>query len=182
MLKVLVVDDDAGLRLSVKKALNGAGQFEVYEAFDGVNALEKIQSSDDYNMVLMDVDMPRMNGLQALQKIKEHDPSIIVIIMTAYARIDDAVKAVKEGAFDYVSKPIKGDELVDMVDQALRTHSLISDVALSSPVLTMESGRKIIGNTAQMKKMFHIINKLSKVQTPVLIRGEIGRASCRERG
>ena len=93
MLKVLVVDDDAGLRLSVKKALNGAGQFEVYEAFDGVNALEKIQSSDDYNMVLMDVDMPRMNGLQALQKIKEHDPSIIVIIMTAYARIDDAVKA-----------------------------------------------------------------------------------------
>ncbi|MCB0341014.1 MAG: sigma-54-dependent Fis family transcriptional regulator [Pseudobdellovibrionaceae bacterium] len=174
MLKVLVVDDDAGLRLSVKKALNGAGQFEVYEAFDGVNALEKIQSSDDYNMVLMDVDMPRMNGLQALQKIKEHDPSIIVIIMTAYARIDDAVKAVKEGAFDYVSKPIKGDELVDMVDQALRTHSLISDVALSSPVLTMESGRKIIGNTAQMKKMFHIINKLSKVQTPVLIRGASG--------
>lgn len=173
MLKVLVVDDDTGLRLSVKNTLSATGKFEVDEAFDGINAMEKVKK-DNYNLVLLDVDMPRLNGLETLTLIKEHDPSIIVMIMTAYANIDDAVKAVKEGAFNYVSKPVKGDELVEMVDRALSAHSLISDVAASSPVLTMESGRKIIGNTVQMKKVFNIINRLSKVDTPVLIRGASG--------
>lgn len=173
MLKVLVVDDDSGLRLSVKNTLLATKKFDVDEAFDGVNALEKVKAND-YNMVLLDVDMPRMNGKDALKQIKEHDPSIIVCIMTAYANIDDAVQVVKEGAYNYISKPVKSDDLVEMVDKALRAHSLISDVANSAPILTMDTGRKIIGNTAQMQKMFHIINRLSKVNTPVLIRGASG--------
>ncbi len=173
MLKVLVVDDDAGLRLSVKSTLAAAEKFEIDEAFDGVNALEKIKASS-YNMVLLDVDMPRMNGLEALKLMKEHDPSIIVIVMTAYATIDSAVAAVKDGAYNYVSKPVKGDELIQLVDKALEAHSLISKVAASAPVLTMESGRKIVGGTAQMQKVFHIIDRLSKVNTPVLIRGASG--------
>lgn len=173
MLNVLVVDDDAGLRLSVKSTLDTTGKFNIDEAFDGVNAIEKVKENS-YNMVLLDVDMPRMNGLEALKKIKEHDPSIIVIVMTAYATIDNAVKAVKDGAYNYVSKPVKGDDLVSMVDKALEAHSLISQVAASAPVLTMESGRKIVGGTAQMQKVFHIIDRLSKVNTPVLVRGASG--------
>ena len=106
MFKVLVCDDDAGLRLSVKAALAATGRFEVDEAFDGVNAVEKIKSKI-YNMVLLDVDMPRMSGMEALKVVKEHDPSIIVLILTAYANIDDAVRAVKEGAYNYISKPVK---------------------------------------------------------------------------
>ncbi|MCB0392472.1 MAG: sigma-54-dependent Fis family transcriptional regulator [Bdellovibrionales bacterium] len=173
MLKVLVVDDDAGLRLSVKSTLMASGKFEVDEAFDGINALEKVKENS-FNMVLLDVDMPRMRGLEALKHIKEHDPSIIVLIMTAYATIDDAVAAVKDGAYNYVSKPIKGDDLINMVEKALEAHSLISQVAASAPTLTMESGRKIVGGTAQMQKVFHIIDRLSKVDTPVLIRGASG--------
>ncbi|MCB0356423.1 MAG: sigma-54-dependent Fis family transcriptional regulator [Bdellovibrionales bacterium] len=173
MLKVLVVDDDAGLRLSVKSTLAATGKFEVDEAFDGVNALEKVKTNS-YNMVLLDVDMPRMKGLEALKHIKEYDPSIIVLIMTAYATIDDAVAAVKDGAYNYVSKPVKGDDLINMVEKALEAHSLISQVAASAPTLTMESGRKIVGGTAQMQKVFHIIDRLSKVDTPVLIRGASG--------
>ncbi len=173
MLKVLVVDDDQGLRLSVKDALTAAGQFEITEAFDGVNALEKVKEGA-FSLVIMDVDMPRMNGLQALKAIKEHDPSIIVIIMTAYANINDAVKVVKEGAFNYVSKPIKSDELRLMVDKALEAHNLISQVAASAPTLAMEAGRKIIGGTQQMRKVFNVIDRLSKVDTPVLIRGASG--------
>ncbi|MCB9025937.1 MAG: sigma-54-dependent Fis family transcriptional regulator [Bdellovibrionaceae bacterium] len=173
MLNVLVVDDDAGLRLSVKSALVATEKFAVDEAFDGVNAIEKIKKCN-YNMVLLDVDMPRMKGLEALKHIKEYDPSIIVIIMTAYATIDDAVTAVKDGAYNYVSKPIKGEDLIQMVEKALAAHSLISQVAASAPTLTMESGRKIVGSTAQMQKVFHIIDRLSKVDTPVLIRGSSG--------
>lgn len=172
MLKVLVVDDDAGLRLSVKTTLKATQRFEVDEAFDGLDAIEKIKNNS-YNIVLLDVDMPRMRGLQALSLIKDHDPSIIVIIMTAYATINDAVKAVKDGAFNYVQKPVRGDELVSMVDKSISAYSIISDVAASSPIL-MESGKKIIGNTAQMQKVFNIIMRLSKVDTPVLIRGASG--------
>lgn len=172
MYKVLVCDDDAGLRLSVAAALAATGNFEVDEAYDGVNAVEKVKSKT-YNMVLLDVDMPRMNGLEALKVIKEHDPSIIVLILTAYANIDDAVRAVKEGAFNYVSKPIKSEDLVAMVDRAINAYSLISQ-ASASFAMQVEPGREIIGHTSQMKKVFNVIMRLSKVDTPVLIRGASG--------
>ena len=172
MFKVLVCDDDAGLRLSVAAALAATGRFEVDEAFDGVNAIEKIKQKT-YNMVLLDVDMPRMTGMEALKLIKEHDPSIIVLILTAYANIDDAVRAVKEGAFNYVSKPIKSEDLVAMVDRAINAYSLISQATASFP-MQVEKGREIIGHTSQMKKVFSVIMRLSKVDTPVLIRGASG--------
>lgn len=172
MLRVLVVDDDQGLRFSVRETLAQKGGFEIDEAFDGLDALEKIKARR-YDLVLLDVDMPRLNGLEALKLIKEHDPSIVVLIMTAYASIDDAVRAVKEGAYNYLSKPVRGDELVKLVDRALNAQAMISNIAASAPVL-MEAGRKIIGNTAEMQKVFNIIHRLSKVDTPVLIRGASG--------
>ncbi len=172
MFKILVVDDDAGLRLSVKSMLETAGKFEIDEAFDGVNALEKVKAGS-YNMVILDVDMPRMNGLDALLAIKEHDPSIIALVMTAYATIDDAVKAVKEGAYNYLAKPIKGEKLTDLVQKAIKAHRLISDVAASAPMLK-GGGRSMIGGNTQMQKVFNIISRLSKVDTPVLIRGASG--------
>lgn len=172
MLRVLVVDDDQGLRFSVRETLAQAGGFEIDEAFDGLNAVEKVRASR-YDLVLLDVDMPRLNGLEALKLIKEHDASIVVLIMTAYASIDDAVRAVKEGAFNYLSKPVKGEELIKLAERALSAQSMISSVAASAPIL-MEAGRKIIGNTAEMQKVFNIINRLAKVDTPVLIRGASG--------
>src|SRR5665213_2434285 len=172
MFKVLVCDDDAGLRLSVAAALAATGRFEVDEAFDGVNAIEKLKAKT-YNIVLLDVDMPRMTGMEALKIIKEHDPAIIVLILTAYANIDDAVRAVKEGAFNYVSKPVKSEDLVAMVDRAITAFSLISQASVSFP-MAMEPGREIIGYTSQMKKVFNVIMRLSKVDTPVLIRGASG--------
>jgi DNA-binding NtrC family response regulator len=173
MLRVLVVDDDQGLRFSVRETLaQNLDGFEIDEAFDGLNAVEKVRAQR-YDLVLLDVDMPRLNGLEALKLIKEHDPSTVVLIMTAYASIDDAVRAVKEGAYNYLSKPVKGDELVKLVEKALSAQSMISAVAASAPVM-MEAGRKIIGNTSEMQKVFNIINRLSKVDTPVLIRGASG--------
>lgn len=172
MLRVLVVDDDVGLRLSVRSALSSSKSFVVEEAFDGIDAIEKFQVGN-YNIVILDVDMPRLNGIETLKRIKAIDPSVIVLVLTAYAKIELAVEAVKEGAFDFLSKPIKAEDLVQLVEKAIGAHNLISSVAASAPVL-MEAGRKIIGNTAQMQKVFNIINRLSKVDTPVLIRGASG--------
>lgn len=174
MLKVLVVDDDSGLRLSVKSALSAANQFEVDEAFDGVNAMEKIKNSGKkYDLVILDVDMPRMNGLEALRQIKEFDLGIIVIIMTAHATLSDAIQAVKDGAYNYLQKPVSSEELLQLIDKAVNAHNLISNIAASAPVM-VEAGRKIIGHTSQMQKVFNIIQRLAKVETPVLIRGASG--------
>jgi DNA-binding NtrC family response regulator len=174
MLKVLVVDDDQGLRLSIKSTLSAAQRFEVDEAFDGINAMEKIKSGEKkYDLVILDVDMPRLNGLQALRQIKELDPGIICIIMTAHAQLNDAVQAVKDGAYNYLPKPVSSEDLLTLIDKAVNAHNLISNIAASSPVM-VEAGRKIIGNTSQMQKVFNIIHRLAKVETPVLIRGASG--------
>lgn len=174
MLKVLVVDDDQGLRLSVKSALVSSNKFEVEEAFDGINALEKYEASNPkYDIVILDVDMPRLNGLETLKRLKEKDPGLIVIMLTANAAVQDAVQAVKDGAYNYLSKPVTADDLLLLLDKAIDAHRLISSIAASSPVL-LEEGRKIIGSNTHMQKVFNIIHKLAKVDTPVLIRGASG--------
>lgn len=174
MLRVLVVDDDAGLRLAVRSALSTSEKFEIEEAFDGINALEKIKASEKkFDLVILDVDMPRLNGLETLRQVKEIDAGIIVIIMTAHANLPDAVTAVKEGAYNYLSKPVASEELLALIDKAVNAHNLISHIAASAPVM-VEAGRKIIGNTSHMHKVFNIIHRLAKVDTPVLIRGASG--------
>jgi len=172
MLKVLVADDDQGLRLSVKSTLASTGKYHVEEAFDGMNAVEKIKANN-FEIVVLDVDMPRLNGLEALKLIKEHNPGIIVIMMTAFATIDNAVQAVKDGAYNFLSKPFHGDDLVKTIDRARIAMNLISNVAASAPIL-LEADRKFIGNNQQMQKVFNLILRVSKVDTPVLIRGASG--------
>lgn len=171
-IKVLVADDDQGLRLSLRSTLESTGRYHVIEAFDGVNACEKLKEAD-INLAILDVDMPRQNGLETLKVIKEHNPGVVVIMLTAFAAIDAAVQAVKDGAYNYLSKPIQSEELLRIIDRALQAQALISNVAASAPVL-MEEGRKFIGKNQQMQKVFSVIHRLSKVDTPVLIRGASG--------
>lgn len=172
MIRILVADDDQGLRHIVRTSLESTHRFEVSEAFDGLDAIEKIKSSN-FDLVILDVDMPRLDGLETLRQIKQFDPSITVIMMTAYANVDDAVLSVKEGAYNYISKPISTENLIEMVDKAVSAKSLIAQLAASAPIL-MEAGRRIIGSSAEMQKVFNIIYRLSKVDTPVLIRGASG--------
>src|SRR5438309_2630958 len=110
MLRVLVVDDDADLRLSVSSALLDA-HYQVDQAKDGEEAVNRVRAGR-YDLVLMDVNMPRMTGLEALKEIKAHDASTIVIILTAFSNVRDAVEATREGAYNYLEKPINAENLV----------------------------------------------------------------------
>jgi len=117
--------------------------------------------------------MPRLNGLDCLTRIKELDPSIIVIVMTAYSTIEDAVRAIKEGAYNYLAKPIKHQAVVEMVQRAIEAQTMVRSMAFSAPVVKFDAG-EIVGSSNEMQKIFAIIHKLAKVDTSVLIRGESG--------
>lgn len=172
MIKILIADDDQGLRKSVESALTATRRFQVIEAFDGIDAITKFRASPT-DVVIIDVDMPRQSGLETLKQIKESNPGCIVVVMTAFATINDAVQAVKDGAFNYLSKPVSAEDLIDMIDRGLAAFNMMSSAVASSPIL-MESDRKMIGGNQQMQKVFGLIQKVSKVDTPVLIRGASG--------
>jgi DNA-binding NtrC family response regulator len=172
MFKVLVVDDDADLRFSVASALS-ENHYSVDQARDGEEGVNRIRAGH-YDLVLLDVNMPRLSGLQALKEIKSHDPSIIVLILTAFSNIRDAVEATKEGAYNYLEKPVKAENLVYLVDKALRAKHMVRNMSFSAPVFKLPNGTDFIGQSNEMKRIFGVIDKLSRVDTAVLIRGESG--------
>ncbi len=169
--QVLVVEDDAELRSTIREAL-ALSHFVVREACDGVEALDLIQKQRP-DLVLLDVNMPRLDGMECLHRIKEYDPSIVAIIMTAYSTIEDAVRAIKEGAYNYLAKPIKHQAIVEMVERALAANQMIQNMAFSAPIVKLDTG-EFVGTSSEMRRIFNIIYKLAKVDTSVLIRGESG--------
>jgi DNA-binding NtrC family response regulator len=172
MYKVLVVDDDRDLRSTVGSALSESSH-EVDYASDGEEAVNRVRAGK-YDLVLLDMNMPRMNGSDALKEIKAHDPSIIVILLTAFANVRDAVETTREGAWNYLEKPIRAENLVALVDRALRARNLVRNVALSAPQVRLPGGSEFVGQSTGMQRIFSIITKLSRVDTAVLIRGESG--------
>jgi DNA-binding NtrC family response regulator len=172
MLRVLVVDDDAGLRMSISSALS-ENHYDVDQAENGEEAVNRVRAGH-YELVLLDVNMPRLSGLEALREIKAHDPSIIVIMLTAFSNVRDAVEATKEGAYNYLEKPIKAENLTYLVDKALKARQMVTALSHSAPVFRLPNGTDFIGQSSEMKKIFGVIDKLSRVDTAVLIRGESG--------
>ena len=172
-MKLLVVDDDETLRLMVKLTLEPKG-YTVGEACDGLEAVEKIASGGGYQFVLLDVNMPGMDGLKALEKIKEISPEVICLILTAHSDVKDAVRAIKAGAWDYLEKPVSAEQLTEMLASAGEANALVEAVALSAPAVHFDEGRSMIGGSSEIRKVYDIIYKLAKVDTAVLIRGESG--------
>ena len=173
---VLIVDDEAELRKSVASVLTSTMpefQFNVKEAADGREAVTQVENND-FDLVLMDVRMPEMSGLEALGRIKQLDPRIFVVIMTAHSNLQDAVTAIREGAYDYVEKPVQPEKLAHIVKKALETQEMVSSLAVSAPILDDDVDSEFVGASKKMREIFDLINRLSQVDTTVLIRGENG--------
>ncbi len=175
-LHTLIVDDEAELRRSVVSILQSAMpeiEFTIEEAATGKEALDKVKQKQ-WDLVLMDVKMPEMNGLEALTAIKEHDPRTFVVLMTAHSNLHDAVLAIKEGAYDYVEKPVNPQQLTEIVRKSLEARDLVSSLALSNPIFDDDIESEFVGRSQKMKEVFNLIYRLCKVDTTVLIRGENG--------
>ncbi len=172
--KVLIIDDDQGLRLGLKMFLDSKG-YEVLEAFDGIKGLEVFEANDpsSFDFVLLDVDMPRLNGLETLKRLKVISPATSMIMMTAYATIENAVEAVKNGAFSYLQKPLNYPDLEVVMQKALKAYGYIETLKYSAPIF-YDQKQKIIGHTESMHSIFSVIDRLSHVDTPVLVRGQSG--------
>ncbi|MEK2690696.1 sigma-54-dependent transcriptional regulator [Bdellovibrio sp. GT3] len=175
-LSTLIVDDEAELRRSVISILKSTMpeiEFTIDEASTGKEALDKVKQQS-WDLVLMDVKMPEMNGLEALTAIKEHDPRTFVVLMTAHSNLHDAVLAIKEGAYDYVEKPVNPQTLTEIVRKSQEARDLVSSLALSNPIFDDDIESEFVGSSQKMKEVFNLIYRLCKVDTTVLIRGENG--------
>lgn len=178
---VLIVDDEAELRKSVASVLISTCpdfKFDVVEASTGREAVERVTSASrgggGFDLVLMDVRMPEMNGLEALAQIKASDPRVFVVIMTAHSNLQDAVTAIRDGAYDYVEKPVQPEKLSVIVKKAIETQEMVSSLAVSAPILDDDVDSEFVGSSVKMREIFDLINRLSQVDTTVLIRGENG--------
>ncbi len=171
MYSILVVDDETELRKQLVSILTDRG-YQVDEAADGMEAAEKLQTKV-YPLVLCDVRMPRMTGLEFLKHVREQEYSTAVVLITAHGNIRDAIDAIREGAFDYIEKPVNETTLMQLVEKAERAYYMIYKITYSAPQLAGE-GQEYVGHSRGMKRVFGVVERLTRVNTSVLIRGENG--------
>lgn len=171
--QILVVDDDAAHRQMLEAVL-GAEGYEIFHAADGTEAVAAIEKQF-HDLVLLDIRMSRMGGIEALKRIKAIRPGIPVIIMTAYASVGTAVEALKAGAYDYLTKPLDIDELKILVEKTLRHFRLEAENRyLRERLDDRFDYASIIGRSRPMKKLFETLSLVAPSEATVLILGESG--------
>ncbi len=171
--RVLVIDDEDLMRDFVEEALSRAGYDVITapNAEEGLRAVEKMQ----FHVVVTDLRMPGKDGLEVLETVKRRDPSVSVIVMTAYATVETAVEALKGGAVDYIMKPFTPDEIEVVVEKALRQQRLQDENRYLRSELDQVSGfGEIIGSSEEMKSVYQQIQKVAPSRATVLIKGESG--------
>jgi DNA-binding NtrC family response regulator len=171
--RVLVVDDETSILLLLKEALTQWG-YQVTTASTATEALDLIRTQV-FDAALTDIRMPDMSGLELLKQIKAQDESIEVVVMTGYPTIASAVEALKEGAFDYLSKPLILDELRHLMQRLMERRFLRGEVNTLRQRLGEElTVNELIGGSAAMQRVKEIIGKVAVTDSPVLIEGESG--------
>ena len=170
---VLVVDDDHAHRTMLSTLISGWG-YSVTEADDGSTAIEKVKETT-FDLVLMDVRMVRVSGLEALETIKFYNPAIPVIIMTAYSSVENAVAALKQGAYDYLTKPLDFDKLKITITRAMEHTRLKEENRLLKESLGEHFNRQnIIGRSPAMVNLLETVAQVAPSEATVLITGDSG--------
>jgi len=171
--RILVVDDEESHRIMLRAVLKEEG-YEVSEASDGTEAVKAVEQ-EPFDLILMDIRMRTMDGIEALGEIRKISPLVPVLIMTAYASVKTAVEALKAGAFEYLTKPLDTDELKILIEKALEIYHLRAEnVALKERLGDRFNFSKIIGRSPRMKEVFDTLSLVAPTDATVLILGESG--------
>ncbi len=172
-IRILIVDDELIVRESLGNWLKEEG-YSVDTSDNGRDALEKIKSQGR-DLVIADVKMPGMDGIELLERCKKLDPELQVLVMTAYASIDTAVQAMKKGAFDYIVKPFNPEDVTQIIQRALKFKMLEQENILLKKELEKKYGiDEIIGKSKKMEEVFELIRTVAQSEAVVMIRGESG--------
>lgn len=172
--RILVVDDEQSVRESLREWFL-KDDHEVQTASDAQEALVKLQDRPgDWDVVLLDIKMPGMDGMELQRRIHGLDPAILVIMITAYAAVDTAVSALKAGAYDYITKPFDPDHLSQLIRAALAERHEHDDDRSVRKRLRETHGTEIIGHSPSMQEVFDLIRTVAPTDSTVIIRGESG--------
>jgi two-component system NtrC family response regulator len=170
---ILIVDDEKNYLLVLSAVLEEEG-YEVLTALSGLEALET-QKSSDVDLVLTDMKMPGMDGIDLLERIKAYDPDLPVIMMTAHGTVDKAVEAMQKGAYSYILKPFDNERLILYVKKAISVYQVVKENRrLRNAVESQYQFGKIIGKSKIMRDVFETIQKVAPSSATVLIEGESG--------
>jgi two-component system, NtrC family, response regulator HydG len=171
--KILIVDDELVVRDSLGKWFASEG-FQARPVAGGREALEALQAGD-WEVALIDIKMPGMDGMELQVRLKEADPDLTVIVMTGYASVETAVQALKRGAYDYITKPVDPDELSHLVQNALEHRRARREVVrLRENLQEIFPATELIGKSAAMKRVFEAVEMVAPTDATVLITGESG--------
>ncbi|MFG0251972.1 MAG: sigma-54-dependent transcriptional regulator [Phycisphaerales bacterium JB038] len=181
--RILIVDDDPLVADSLAQFLDEEG-YSVSTTYDGREALQAIESAADptnveqhhpFQVVVTDASMPNLDGLRLLRELRRHHPELVVIMLTAYGTVEAAVEAVKEGAFDYLTKPVVDQELLMAVQKAVRQQALIAENhTLRSQLDSRYGMEKIVGADPRMLRIYELVEAVAPSKTTVLMSGESG--------
>ncbi|MDH4368993.1 MAG: sigma-54 dependent transcriptional regulator [Nitrospira sp.] len=173
MEKILVVDDEQSLREVLSIMLRRAG-YTVISATDGEDAIELIHK-EIFDLVITDLRMPKIDGLEVLKAVKSASPETVVLIITAFATADSAVEAMKQGAYDYLTKPFQVDEVQLIIRNALEKRRLTTEnMLLKREMASQSSFAQLVGQSEAMQKVFDVVRKVADSKSNVLICGESG--------
>jgi len=172
--QMLVVDDERSMREFLEILLTKEG-YEVNLAAGGQQACDMLEEKGIYDLVITDIRMPRVNGLDVLRKAKSVNPDIQVIMITAFASHETAIEAMKMGAYDYITKPFKVDEIRHIVANALEKRNLSREnIALKQQLGERYGFDNLIGSDPRILEVFHLIERVAMTPTNILIVGETG--------
>ena len=172
-LEILIVDDDSAHRMMLKKLLGGWG-YRTYEADDGAVAIEEVRKRS-FDLILMDIRMMKVSGIEALEQIKKINATLPVMIMTAFASVETAVSALKKGAYDYLTKPLDFDELQIKIARATEHSLQKKEIEYLKERLGEKFDRQnMIGQSPAMVKLLEIVEQVAPTQATILITGESG--------
>lgn len=172
MAKVLIVDDEQSIRRTLRDILEFE-KYEVDEAADGMEGLVKIKQNQ-YDVVILDIKMPKMDGMETLDRIQELNPELPVIMISGHATIDTAVEAVKKGAFDFVSKPPDLNRLLITLRNAMDKSSLITETKVLKRKVNKKQTQEIVGDSEVIQQIMETIERVAPTDARVLITGSNG--------
>ena len=168
MAKLLIIDDEKSIRKTLREILEYE-KYQVDEASDGVEGIAMIQK-EKYDIVLCDIKMPKMDGIEVLEKLMESAPDATVIMISGHANIDTAVEAIKKGAFDFIEKPLDLNRLLITIRNGLEKTHLVSETKVLKRKVSKTYD--IIGESPSIKKVLDMIERVAPTDARVLITGK----------